>query len=597
MNDEIPSAGERGGSPLLTIRDLTISFAQGENEKTVVSDVNVDVPDRGGVAVVGESGSGKTLTALSILRLLPRGATVKSGQILFGGEDLLSVPASRLRKVRGGEIGMIFQDPTASLNPAFTVGNQLVEQIRLHDRAISGRAAEARAAELLGLVEIPRPHERLRLYPHEMSGGMAQRVMIAMAISANPRLLLADEPTTALDVTVQVQILDLIKGLGEDLGMGLLIISHDFGVVAHAADQISVMYRGEIVESGETARVLANPRHPYVVRLLNSAAMTSIDTIDRTAGQEPAGLSSSVGQVSERTTPQETVEARPLLSVSNLSKEFPIRSPLTRRTIGSVAAVQDVTFQLERGRTLGLVGESGSGKTTIGRMITQFIEPTSGTIEFKGVDLTKERGKELRATRRKIQMIFQNPYQSLNPLMTVRDIVAEPITTHTRQRAHSPAVVERVDELLTSVGLQDFHDRHPHQLSGGQRQRVAIARALSIDPELIVCDELTSALDVSIRADVVNLLIRLQKEYNFAYLFISHDLGLVHHVSDDIMVLYRGQIVEHGQADQVYESPREPYTQELLSSMLIPGEPRRPRPPRKLVPPPVTTGVRVPRRR
>ena len=523
-------------APLLSVSDLDIRFGA----TRVVHGIGFEVAEAETVALVGESGSGKTVTARSILRLLAPPGRVHGGSIRFGGRDLLALPEPDLRRVRGDEIAMVFQEPMTSLNPVHPVGHQIAEVLRLH-RGMSRAEAAAEAVRLLDLVGIGDAHRRAREYPHTLSGGMRQRVMIAIALACSPKLLIADEPTTALDVTVQAQILDLIRDLTARSRTSVLLITHDLGVVAELADRVLVMRAGEIVESGPTARILDAPEHPYTRSLLSAL---------------PA----------RRATPPSSEP--PLLRVRDLVKTFADRRRPLRRHRRATHAVRGVSFEIAPGTTLGVVGESGSGKSTTGRLVTRLLEPTSGSIVFDGQDIAELRGGALRRARAGFQTIFQDPYGSLDPRHDVGAAVAEPLRAHdggTRAQRR-----DRVAELLGLVGLTpEFADRMPHQLSGGQRQRVAIARALAVNPRLVVCDEPVSSLDVSIQAQVLRLLDDLQRRLGLTYLFVSHDLAVVRHMSDEIAVMYLGRIVEHGPAAEVYERPRHPYTRILVSS--VPG--------------------------
>jgi peptide/nickel transport system ATP-binding protein len=545
---------------LLRVRDLDIRFGSGAGQTQAVRGVSFDVGVGETVALVGESGSGKTVTARSILRLLAPPGHVHAGRIVFDGRDLLSLSEQDIRRVRGDEIAMVFQEPMTSLNPVHPVGRQIGEVLRLH-RGLSRAEAAEEAVRLLREVGISDPQLRAGQYPHTLSGGMRQRVMIAMALACSPKLLIADEPTTALDVTVAAQILALVRELTARSRTSVLLITHDLGVVAELADRVLVMRTGTIVESGPTAQVLADPQHPYTRGLL--AALPSRATGRRLGGATATPVA--------RPAVEPDPDGQPLLRVRDLVKTFDNRRSLLRRGRGTVHAVRGVSFDIAAGTTLGLVGESGSGKSTTGRLVTRLLEPTSGSVVFAGTDLLALRGNALREARSGFQTIFQDPYGSLDPRHDVGAAIVEPLTAHgagTRAQRR-----ERVAELLELVGLTpEFADRLPHQLSGGQRQRVAIARALSVRPRLVVCDEPVSSLDVSIQAQVINLLMDLQDRFGLAYLFVSHDLAVVRHMSDEIAVMYLGRVVERGSADEVYHRPRHPYTRALLASM--PGQRR-----------------------
>ncbi len=512
-----------------------------------------------------------------------------------------------MRSVRGGQIGMIFQEPGTSLNPVFRVGRQVTEAIRIHQN-VSKQTARDRALKLFEEVGIPDPLRRLDSYPHEMSGGQKQRVMIAMALSCNPRLLIADEPTTALDVTIQAQILELLRRLRDERGMSILFISHDLGVIGEIADRVAVMYRGKIVENAPVAELFQNPRHPYTKGLLacrpklgsnrrrlrtvsdymevQTAADGAIRIVERTPSESaeseprqesgrllhPWAMLEQAGRA-----PAESVDApapryvppgtRPLLEVVDLKVYFPIRSGLFRSTTGHVKAVDGISFDVYRGQTLGLVGESGCGKTTTGRAILRLIEPTAGAVRFDGVALSELKGGPLRKLRRRIQIIFQDPYSSLNPRMTVEAMLTEPLRAHRLIKLRRERL-DKVVALLENVGLEAFHlRRYPHEFSGGQRQRLGIARALAAQPEFIICDESVSALDVSVQAQVLNLLKDLQREHHLTYIFISHDLSVVKFMSDMMAVMNEGRIVEFGPSDDVYAHPRDEYTRRLIAAI------------------------------
>ena len=537
--------------PLLSLRDLTVSFDGKTGATHAVKKISFDVAAGETLAVVGESGSGKSVTALSIMRLIEREGGSITGQIVLqrrSGEmiDLMQATDPILRQIRGNEISMIFQEPMTSLNPVMTIGMQLAEVLVLH-RGRSPREALREASGLIEKVKIPDAGRRLAQYPHELSGGMRQRVMIAMALACQPRLLIADEPTTALDVTVQAEILALIRHLQDEIGMALIFITHDMGVVAEVADRVIVMRNGEKVEENGLRPLFASPRHPYTRHLLA--------TVPRLGSGSPASPPSA---------------ACPVLVVQNLVRSFPVRKGLLKRTIAMVHAVDDVSFTLHRGETLGLVGESGCGKSTTGRALMRLIEPTSGSIQVNGGEITGLGRKELQAARRDIQMIFQDPYASLNPRLTVVDAITEPLVIHQPQLARAERH-EIAAGLLERVGLKrDQLDRYPHQFSGGQRQRIAIARALALKPKVIIADEPVSALDVSIRAQVIGLLRELQSELGIAYLFISHDMAVVEQMSHRVAVMYLGEIVEIGPCAEVLLRPRHAYTRRLLASVPVP---------------------------
>jgi len=605
-------------SPLLEVDNLSIDVRRGDSSLRLVSDVSFSLDAGETLGIVGESGSGKSVTAMSLIRLLPDALHIASGTVRFAGQDLSALSEPNLRAVRGNDIGVVFQDPQNSLNPAFTIGNQMIETIRAHSGA-SRHEARAKAIALLDRVGIHRAAARINDYPHQLSGGMAQRVMIAMAISLGPKLLIADEPTTALDVTVQAQILSLLRSLQDETGMSLLIISHDLSVIAETADRVAVMYGGEIVERGDVVEVLTAPTHPYTEALLaaqpeatvKGEPLATINGIVPNADAMPAGCrfnprcNYAIDACRETAPPLVDVSGRATTSVRCIRHtdlelhgvdvaigERPDNSAVAGRSTASTVlleadalrrtyalrggrlgrkssfhAVDDVSFVLAAGETLGVVGESGAGKSTVGRMVLGLTEPSAGTVRFDGHDIGTQRGEAKRATRRDIQVVFQNPYASLDSTMTIGESVAEPLEVH--RRGTKAERTARVAELLQQVGLDpSVAARRPHELSGGQRQRVAIARGLALNPRLIVCDEPVSALDVSTQAQVINLLRELQERHGIAYLFVGHDLAVVYQVSDQIAVMYHGRIVEMGPAAEVYHSPRHPYTVALLGAVL-----------------------------
>jgi len=561
-------------APILSIRNLTTSFRSGKVWTPVVKDLSFDIAPRETVAIVGESGSGKSVTALSIMRLVPEVNGRIEGRILLQGRDLVPLPESDMRAVRGGEISMIFQEPMTSLNPVLTIGFQIAETLRFH-RLIGQAQAEAEALRILDTVRIPAAKARFNEYPHRFSGGMRQRVMIAMALACRPKLLIADAPTTALDVTIQAQILELIKELQDAFGMAVMFITHDMGVVAEVADRTIVMYQGDGVEAGETGTLFLAPRHPYTKALL--AAVPKLGSM---AGQDRPGRFPVVDVLTgESDVPQTTPEtvdpnAQPLLDVRDLVTRFDLRSGILGRVSGRVHAVEGVSFSLRAGETLALVGESGCGKSTTGRSILRLVEPRSGTVMFEGRDVASLPKTELRAMRQRMQMIFQDPYASLNPRKTVGGSIAEPMLVH--GLADRTTARARVADLLVKVGLSpDMVDRLPHEFSGGQRQRLCIARALGLAPRLIVADEAVSALDVSIKAQVINLMLDLQAEFGLAYLFISHDMAVVERVSHRVAVMHLGEIVEIGPRAAVFDDPQHPYTRKLMAAVPSPDPARR----------------------
>lgn len=558
---------------LIQIKNLSVDFQTEEKVVRAVKNISFDIPKGKTVGLVGESGSGKSVSSLAIMRLIPNPpGKISSGEILFEGKDLLKLNEPQMRKVRGKRISMIFQEPMTSLNPVFTVGDQICESLMLHE-GMSKAKAMARAEELLDQVGIPNPKERIKSYPHEMSGGQRQRVMIAMAISCNPDLLIADEPTTALDVTIQKQILDLIADLQKKYGMSVLFITHDLGVIADIADEVVVMYRGDIVETGKTEQIFTNPQHPYTKGLLACRP-----ALDKNPKRLPV-VSDFMTEDGREKTPDSAIfklekqnrligsDQTPLLEIKNLKKHFPLKKGFFGGVQSWVKAVDDVTLTVRKGRTLGLVGESGCGKTTLGRTILRLIEPTSGAINYNGTDVTTLNREQMRAMRRKMQIIFQDPYASLNPRMTVGAALMEPMIIHNLGGSKA----ERLDMaagLMKRVGLEaSMLNRYPHEFSGGQRQRVCIARALAVEPEFIVCDESVSALDVSIQAQILNLLLDLQDQLHLTYVFISHDLAVVKFIADEVAVMYNGKVVEMNDAVGIYENPQHDYTKKLLSAI------------------------------
>ena len=578
---------------VLEVQGLTVRFDTSERSVVAVKDLGFHVRAGEVLAIVGESGSGKSVTSLSVMRLIEHGGgTIASGKISFtrrnGGKlDLAKAADSVMRTIRGGEISMIFQEPMTSLNPVFSVGTQVAEAVILH-QGLSHAEAEAEALRMLELVRIPEAKQILKRYPHQLSGGMRQRVMIAMALSCKPSLLIADEPTTALDVTIQAQILQLIRQLQEEMGMAVIFITHDMGVVAEVADRVLVMYHGEAVEEGTCEQIFHNPRHPYTQSLL--AAVPRLGSMRGTDEPAPFPLlritdpeAEQLGTADMDETPVDmpepaasapSVSDGPVLSVDNLITRFDVETGFWGKVKRRVHAVEQVSFNLYPGETLGLVGESGCGKSTIGRSLIGLETPRSGSIVFNGQELTQVSGSQLQKLRRNIQYVFQDPYAALDPRLTVGFSIMEPLLIHkvcSRQEAE-----RRVGELLERVDLDPaMAVRYPHEFSGGQRQRVCIARALAMNPEIIIADESVSALDVSVRAQIINLLLALQKEFRIAFLFISHDMAVIERVCHRVAVMYLGQIVELGSRRDVFENPLHPYTKRLMSAVPIPDPSRR----------------------
>ncbi len=561
-------------APVISVRNLTTSFLVNDEWRSVVRNMSFDVGPRETVAIVGESGSGKSVTSLSIMRLLQKRGSRIEGEVILGGRNLLALPEEEMRQVRGNDISMIFQEPMTSLNPIFPIGRQIAEALLVH-KNITKADAKAEVLRLLDKVRIPNAKSRYDDYPHQFSGGMRQRVMIAMALAARPKLLIADEPTTALDVTIQGQILDLIKQLQDEEGMSVLFITHDMGVVAEIADRTIVMFRGDTVEIGATEQIFHHGQHPYTRALLS--AVPKLGSMGkRKLPQRFPIIDIKTGEQHNPPEVYNTVDhtRTPLLKVKDLTTRFDIRTGLLGRKTGAVHAVEKVSFDLNQGETLSLVGESGCGKSTTGRSITRLVEPTSGDVELDGHDMLKLNQAKLREMRRSIQMVFQDPFASLNPRMSVGSAVMEPFIEH--KLGTSTQARDKAADLLTKVGLSaDIMKRYPHEFSGGQRQRIAIARSLMLDPKIIVADEAVSALDVSIKAQVCNLLLDLQQSLNLAYLFISHDMAVVERVSHRVAVMYLGEIVEIGPRAAVFDNPQHPYTKKLMAAVPVPDPSRR----------------------
>jgi len=561
-------------TPVLSISGLTTSFMREGQWIPVVRNVSFDVAAKETVAIVGESGSGKSVTALSVMRLIPQENGRIQGSIRLAGRDLLTLPEHAMQDVRGNEVAMIFQEPMTSLNPVMTIGFQIAEALIYH-RGVSRSAAEAETIRLLEKVRIPAAKSRFHEYPHRFSGGMRQRVMIAMALACKPKLLIADEPTTALDVTIQAQILELLKVLQQEEDMSILFITHDMGVVAEIADRTVVMYDGQAVEADNTARIFAAPAHPYTRALLS--AVPRLGSMAGRARPMRFPIVDKVTGISDEPTETPDTAAtaeRPVLEVANLTTRFAIRSGLFGKVSGRVHAVENVSFSLHAGETLALVGESGCGKSTTGRSILKLIEPDSGAILVDGANVLGMGTRALRELRKRMQIVFQDPFASLNPRMSVGSAIAAPLYAH--GLASSSQAREKVADLLVRVGLTaDMASRFPHEFSGGQRQRICIARALALGPKLIIADEAVSALDVSVKAQVVNLMLDLQASMGLAYLFISHDIAVVERMSHRVAVMYLGEIVEIGPRAAVFENPQHPYTKKLMAAVPVPDPARR----------------------
>ncbi|RVM15555.1 ABC transporter ATP-binding protein [Sinorhizobium meliloti] len=554
-------------SSLLSVKDLTVQVATLTGPKVVVERLSFDLLPGRTLCLAGESGSGKSMTALSLMQLLPKPmARIAGGSATLDGEDILALPEARMRRIRGRKIGMIFQEPMTSLNPVMTVGNQLIGAITAHGNTSGRRAARARAAELLDQVQIPEPERRLGQYPHELSGGLRQRIVIAMALAQNPKILIADEPTTALDVTVQAQILALIRKLQADHGISVIMITHDMGVVAEMADEVLVMKHGRTVEHATSRDLFAHPQDAYTKELLSAVPrlgeMAGTETPKRAAGKAVEAGS-------------EPGAEQPMLQVENLTVRFDIKGGILQRPVRRLHAVEGISLSVRRGETLSLVGESGCGKSTTGKALLNLV-PWTGDIRVDGRSTRGLRGSTMRPILRDVQMIFQDPYASLDPRMRVGDLVAEPLVIH--GLASGSELRDRVEYLFKRVGLSpEQMKRYPHEFSGGQRQRICIARALSLSPKLIVADESVAALDVSIQAQVLDLLQDIQDETGVSYLFISHDMAVVEQISHRVAVMYMGRFVEMGTRRQIFESPQHPYTKKLMAAVPVadPGRVRR----------------------
>nr|WP_285853615.1 ABC transporter ATP-binding protein [Oceanobacillus luteolus] len=613
-------------TPLLQVEKMTTVFQTRKGTVEAVNDISFSITKGETVAIVGESGSGKSVSALSILKLLESNGKVSSGAILFNDLNLAELSNEEIRKIRGKDIAMVFQDPMSCLDPVYTIGDQIIETIKIHED-LSKKEYVERAIELLRLVGLPDPENRIHTYPHQLSGGQRQRVMIAIALACRPSLIIADEPTTALDVTVQAQIMELLKDLQSKFETSILLVTHDLGVVAEMADRVVVVYAGQVVEQSSVIELFENPQHPYTEALMRSIPRIETDRNQRLQtikGNVPSLDDTPTGcrfhprcqfatekcrveepplfqvadnriskcwlvdpdsdiEISYPSATKEKIdedvyidvsnrleEKELLLDVKGLKKHFPITKGILSRTVGHVQAVDGVSFHIRQGETLGLVGESGCGKSTVGRLITGLIDSTDGEVSFDGNDLISSNRKTMKDLRKRMQFVFQDPYSSLNPRMTVLDIIGEPLEVHGLAKGLDKQ--ERVGELLETVGLsKNDMNKFPHQFSGGQLQRIGIARALATEPDLLICDEAVSALDVSVQAQILNLLKDLQKKMGLSYLFISHDLNVVKYISDRIAVMYMGEIVEVTDSETLFENPMHPYSKALISAVPIPN--------------------------
>lgn len=562
---------------ILDIENLSISFTTDGADRTVVKNVSYSVFRGRTLGIVGESGSGKSVSSMAILQLLPKkNCNITNGKIKFyvserESVNLLALDRRQMEMYRGRHIAMIFQEPMTSLNPVHKCGEQVMETIRIHEKTTVNEARN-RTLKLFEEVQLPRPEKIFDSYPHQISGGQKQRVMIAMALACQPEVLIADEPTTALDVTVQKGILELLRKLQRQYGMGIIFITHDLGVVANIADDIAVMYKGEIVEAGTKDEVLNDPQHPYTKGLMSCRPPMGprpkhLNVVsDFLSGNIPVPECETYEERTQRLAGIYSNQ-RPLLSVKNLSVTFPLEKTWTGKVKTSLNAVDGVSFDVYRGETLGLVGESGCGKTTLGRVLLKLIDCSAGNVVYNGVEISKLSPSKMRKLRSEIQIIFQDPYSSLNPRITAGGAITEVLKTHHIGKDNAERRA-RTLELMRNVGLEESHfDRYPHEFSGGQRQRVCIARTLALNPKLIICDESVSALDVSVQAQVLNLLNDLKRRYQFTYIFISHDLSVVKFLSDRLLIMQKGKIVEYGDADDIYANPQQEYTKQLINSI------------------------------
>ncbi len=557
-------------SSLMEVKNLSVEFKTDEKIVKAVQDISFTIPKGKTVGLVGESGSGKSVTGLSLIQLIPEPpGSITAGEIFLNTENILKLPEARMRKIRGNRISMIFQEPMSSLNPVFTVGNQIAEALILH-RNMNKKSAWEKAIELLTQVEVDNPQERIKSYPHQLSGGQRQRVMIAMAIACNPDLLIADEPTTALDVTIQKQIMILLKNLQKKYSMSILFITHDLGLIAEIADKVLVMHKGQIVEQNTTFNIFKAPSHPYTKGLIACRP-----TLDKDSNRLPVmsdymdeqGQALEPGDKWGKKMVKNLSSKDVLLEVKNLKKHFPLQKTLFGKVKSWVKAVDDVSFIVKKGETLGLVGESGCGKTTLGRVILRLLSASAGEVIYQGKNVMHLPWKEMQLLRKKMQVIFQDPYSSLNPRMTIGSAIMEPMVIH-KLGENKKERIKKTEQLLERVGLtSDMLSRYPHEFSGGQRQRICIARALAVEPEFIICDESVSALDVSIQSQIINLLMDLQEEMDLTYIFISHDLSVVKFISDEVCVMNKGKVVERNTSLQIYKNPKEDYTKKLLNSI------------------------------
>ena len=557
----------KDGNTILEVKNLSVAFSG----RTVVEGLTLTLMRGETLGIVGESGSGKSVSTMALMGLLPKNATV-TGQAMLDGINLLEQNEEQMRSIRGRRISMIFQEPMTSLNPVQKCGEQVMEMMKAHANSelkIQDSELKQRVISLFTEVLLPRPEKIFDSYPHEISGGQKQRVMIAMALINNPDIIIADEPTTALDVTVQKTILELLKSLQSKYGISIIFITHDLGVISQIADRILVMYRGKMIEEGSASQILFHPTEPYTQGLL--ACRPPLDSRPRRLPTVDEFLSGSVGSDNDYSTPTAEPSLQPLISVRNLDVTYTLKKSLFGKPLQTLKGVDNISFDIFEGETLGLVGESGCGKSTLGRAMLRLIENSAGSVSYRGTPLSELSAKQMRSLRPKLQIIFQDPYSSLNPRITVGEAIAEPLKVHRfsiSSSSSSSSITSITKDLMQQVGLNpDWYNRYPHELSGGQRQRVCIARALILQPELVVCDESVSALDVSVQAQVLNLLNDLKDRYHYTYLFITHDLSVVHYMADRIMVMQKGKIVESGTPDDLFKNPQTDYTRMLIDSI------------------------------